>query len=160
MVRLEEPLSSATASREDRFEASVHRPVRHRGATAIPAGTLVRGIVRSVERARRPSKPGRLELDFDAAYLDRERVDLHSRVVAVGADDNPRHGKADKAGIGAVLGGVLGGILGGRKGAIVGILVGGGGAVVGTKGDEVELPAGTIITIALEGTLTLPRRHP
>jgi len=64
---------------------------------------------------------------------------------------------AEKAGIGAVLGGVVGSILGGKKGAIVGILVGGTGAVVASKGEEVELPEGTILTLTLEKPLPIPQ---
>ena len=156
LVRLDEPLSSKTARREKRFEASVFRPVRAEGKLAIPAGAPVRGIVRDVEPAQRPSRGARLELDFDALYLDSRRLDLRTRVVSVADDD--RDEKAEKAGVGAILGGVIGGILGGKKGAIVGIVIGGTGAVVATKGEEVELPAGTILTVRLERPLTIPRR--
>ncbi len=148
LVRLDEPLSSATARREDRFDASVLRPVRADGAVAIVAGTRVRGIVKMAEPASRGAKGGQLELDFDTLYLEPRRLDLRSRVVSLDQDDSGRDA-AGKAGIGAVLGGVLGGILGGKKGAIVGIIVGGTGAVVASKGDEVELPAGTVITLEL-----------
>src|SRR5258708_5847966 len=72
-VRLDEPLSSRTARREDRFEASVFRPVRSEGVLAIPAGARMRGIVRDVDPAQRPSKGGKLELDCDGLYLDRGR---------------------------------------------------------------------------------------
>ncbi len=155
VLRLDEALSSRSARREDRFDASVHRPVRVGSQLALPAGTRVRGIVRLVEPAQRPSKGGRLELDFDALYVERSRLDISSHVVAVQEDDAGGD-TAGKAGLGAVLGGVLGGILGGRKGAIVGILVGGTGAVAASKGDEVDLPAGTIVTIELTRALTLP----
>lgn len=156
VLRLDDPLSSKTARREDRFDASVLRAVRARDRVAIPAGARVRGIVRDVERAQRPSKAGRLDLDFDTLYLDRERLDLRARVVSISEDDR-REGPstAGKAGIGATLGAILGGVLGGTKGALIGILVGGTGAVAGTKGEEVELPAGTVVRIRLERPLTL-----
>jgi hypothetical protein len=158
-LRLEEGLSSKTARREDRFEASVVRPVRAEGVLAIPAGTRVRGIVREAEPAQRGSKGGTLDLDFDALYLDRSRLDLRVRVVAIHDQQEEDHlDTREKAGIGAVLGGVLGGILGGRKGAIAGILIGGTGAVVATKGDEVDLPPGTVVTVRLERPLVVPRR--
>src|SRR6185503_12129920 len=153
-VRLEEPLSSRTARREDRFEATVFRPVREDGATAIPAGATIRGIVRNAEPAERPSRSGKLDLDFHALFLGSERIDVYTRVIAVREnDDAPR----EKAGIGAVLRGVLGGLIGGHKGALVGVLLGGTGAVVGTKGGEVELPAGTILTVRLERPITVVR---
>src|SRR5262249_38832733 len=51
-LRLEDALSSKTARREDRFEASVVRPLRADGVLAVPAGTRVRGIVREAEPAQ------------------------------------------------------------------------------------------------------------
>lgn len=70
-----------------------------------------------------------------------------------GAGNRPQ-----KAGIGAVLGGVIGGIVGGRTGAIADLVLGGGGAVVATKGDDVELPAGAVLAVRLERPLVVPRR--
>jgi hypothetical protein len=152
-VRLSHALSSRVARREDRVEAVVAQPVRADGVLALPAGTPVRGVVTRVEAAERPSKPGRIEIEFDAVYLDNTRVDMRGRV----AEIRESGGAAEKAGIGAVIGGVLGGILGGKGGAIAGILMGGGGAVVATKGEDVELPAGTVLTIRLERPLVVPR---
>lgn len=154
LVRLDEPLSSRTARREDRFDASVYRPVRAQGRVALPAGARLRGVVKDVEPAQRASKGGHLELDLDTLYLERRRLDLRSRVVSLDEDDSGSD-TAGKAGIGAVLGGVLGGILGGKKGAVVGIIVGGTGAVVASKGNEVDLPAGTIVTIELTYPLVI-----
>ena len=93
-----------------------------RDAIALPAGTRVRALVRDVEHAQRPSKGGRLELDFDAVFLGSERHDIRARVVSLG--EQPESRTAQKAGIGAAVGGVLGAILGGKQGAIVGVLVG------------------------------------
>lgn len=155
-LRLEEPLSSRTARREDRFEATVLYPVRTGNVAAVPAGARVRGVVLEAEPAERPSRGGRLELSFDALYLDRQRLDIRGRVVSL--EDKGREETAKKAGIGAVLGGVLGTILGGKKGAVVGVIVGGGGAVVGTKGEDIELPEGSVIVMRLEREVVVPRR--
>jgi hypothetical protein len=157
-VRLEEPLSSRTARVEDRFEASVLSPVRAGSALAIPAGVTLRGTVRLVDPARRPSKGGRLELDFDSIYLERQRVDLKGHVSALGGEEGDAK-KVGKAGVGAALGGILGAILGGGKGAVIGGVLGGGGAVVGTKGDDVELPAGAVLTVVLDEPLIIPERR-
>jgi hypothetical protein len=146
-VRLEQPVSSATARREDRVEASVAESVRVNGRVVIPAGATVRGIVTNVEPARRPSNGGRLELSFDQVEMaNGRRADIRSRVVSI--DEGGVSKK--RAGIGAALGGILGGILDGKQGALIGVLVGGGGAVVGSKGDDVELPAGTVLNVRLD----------
>ncbi len=156
LVRLETALSSKTARIEDRFEASVIDPVRHGGDVAIPAGARVRGVVKSAQPAHRPSKEGRLDLQFDALYLDRTRFDIRGTVTSVGEKQSSGE-TAKKAGIGAVLGGVLGGLLGGKDAAIVGVVLGGGGAVAGTKGDDVELPAGAVLSVRLDKPLEIPR---
>lgn len=156
VVRLEQPLSSRTARREDRIEATVLHPVRVADRTAIPAGSRVRGVVLDAEPGERPSRGGRLEMQFDTLYLDRERLDIRGRVVSL--EDRRTEETAKKAGIGAVLGGVLGSILGGRKGAVVGVIVGGGGAVVASRGEDIDLPEGSVVVIRLDRELVVPRR--
>jgi hypothetical protein len=160
LVTLEEALSSKLSRMEDVFETSVYQPVRALDAIAIPAGTRARGTVRYAEAAQRPSRSGRLELDLDWLEIEHTRVDLKGRIVAISAQSERGLGTEEKAGIGAVLGGVLGGILGGKKGVLTGVLLGGGGAIVATKGEEVELPAGTILTFRLEREIVVPREQP
>lgn len=155
-VRLDQSVSSRTARREDRLEASVAAPLRSEGRLALAAGTRVRGIVKNAEPAERPSHEGRLELEFDAVFIERERIDMLGRVTAVGEGGVGKD--AGKAGVGAVLGGVLGGLFGGKQGAIVGVVLGGTGAVVGTKGEDVVLPAGSVVRVRLERPLVIPRR--
>ncbi len=151
-VRLLEPVSSASARVEDRVEATVAMPVRTRGVTAVPAGTRVLGVVKQVQRGQRPSKAGRLELAFHAIELDRTRTDMRTRVVEL-KQDVDRGDQAKKAGIGAVLGGVLGSMIGGKEGAVIGVLAGGAGGVLAKTGEDVVLPAGTILTLSLERPL-------
>ena len=153
VVRLEETLSSATANVEDRFRAAVDTPVRVDGDLVIPAGAEVRGIVRRVQPAERPQRPGRLELEFDSLFVEGQRVDMRTTVVELkdeaAADDAKR-----KTGIAAILGGVVGGLLKGRTGALIGVLVGG-GAIVAQRGEDVELPEGTVVTVRLERAVDL-----
>jgi hypothetical protein len=65
--------------------------------------------------------------------------------------------EAKKIGIGAGLGTIFGAVLGGKKGAAIGAAVGGGGSILATEGNEVELPRGTILYLRLDRDLTLPR---
>ncbi|HVQ31507.1 MAG TPA: hypothetical protein VMV21_18060 [Vicinamibacteria bacterium] len=155
-VRLEKTLSSKTARVEDAFEATVYEPVMSGSALALPAGTTLRGIVRSVSPAERPSKAGRLDLDLYAVYLGDTKLEVRGRVVDVGSHPRKGTSPAKKAGIGAVLGGVLGAVLSGGGTVVVGIVVGGAGAVLGTKGEEVSLPEGTVLTVRLDRPLDLP----
>jgi len=157
-VRLEDRVSSATARREDRLEATVAAPVRSRGSVVIPAGTRVQGVVQTVERGERPSKAGRLGLSFHAIYLDeRTRTDMKTRVVSL-QEEIDRGDQAKKAGVGAVLGAVLGSMIGGKKGAVIGVLAGGAGGVLAKSGEDVVLPAGTILTLSLDRELLVQDR--
>ena len=156
-VRLEDSLSSRTARLEDRVEGTVDYPVRDSsGRIMIPAGSRVTGTVTRVQRAQRPLHGGEIDLAFDSLYLGNTRYDMHGRVASIDQDID-RGDTAKRAGIGAVLGGVLGGILGGTKGALIGLVIGGGGGVVSSRGDEVELPAGTILTLSLDRPISARR---
>ena len=128
------------------------------GRTVLPAGTRVRGVVDNVQEAERPNKGGRLDLVFDRIRLaDGTEIPVRSRVLSVDEAKEGR-GTAEKAGLGALLGGVLGGIVGGKKGAVVGAIVGGTGGVVATAGQEVTLPAGTLLTLRLDRPIVVARR--
>jgi len=156
-VRLEEALSSRTARLEDRFEATVARPVYVDGRIVIPDGSRVQGTVTEVQRAQRPARGGRLNLAFDRLLLDDgSTVDLTARVVQVhediGSGDTVKQGA-----IGAAIGGILGKVLGGTKGAIVGVLLGGAGGAIASNGDDVELPAGTVFTLQLDRAVNVTR---
>jgi hypothetical protein len=154
-VRLAQSLSSANAATEDRFRAEVERPVRVGGEEAIPEGAELRGVVRRAVPAERGQKAGRLELEFDSVTVDGRRTDLRATLISMGNDDGKNDVKR-KAGVGAAIGGVVGGLLKGRTGAIIGVLVGG-GAVVAQRGQDVELPEGTILRVRLERAMTVAR---
>lgn len=153
-IVVEDNVSSKTARPEDRIVASVADSVRVAGRVVIPAGTEVRGVVRNVEPARRPAHGGRLEMSFDSMMLDGQPVPMRSRVVRI--SEHKLDGS--KAGLGALLGGVIGAVAGGKKGLLIGGVVGAAGAVVATKGDEVEIPAGTEIVLRLERPMDVARR--
>jgi hypothetical protein len=155
-LRLEDPLSSKTARPEDRVVATVADPVYgdRRARPAIPAGTPVRGVVQDVQPAERPARGGRLDVTFNQLLLGDRAVRMDARVV-----DMKQGGlNGRRAGLGAVVGGVLGAVLDGAKGAVVGAILGGGGAVVASSGKDVELPAGTLLTVRLERPLRVARR--
>jgi hypothetical protein len=60
---------------------------------------------------------------------------------------------ATKIGIGAGAGAAIGGLLGGKSGAAKGVAIGGGAgtaAVLATKGEEIDHPAGAMLTVRLK----------
>jgi hypothetical protein len=157
-LRLEDLLSSETANPGDRFTATAAAPVLRGNAVAIEAGSLFRGRVESVDRVGgRTDRTAKLLLVVDELEQHGKSYDVAATVV--GASERLETGlgsEVKKIGIGAGLGSVLGAILGGKKGAVIGATVGGGGAILGTTGNEVELPSGTILQLRLDRDLTLP----
>ena len=154
-VRLQEPLSSKTAKVEDRFEATTMVDVRDdRDRVLIPAGSMLRGVVSSVNKAGRIERQGKMMLAFDQVTVKGRDYPFRATVTQALESEGIR-GEAGKIGAGAGVGAIIGGILGGFKGAMAGILIGGGGTIAATEGKDVELPAGTVLRLRVDTPLDL-----
>lgn len=150
-VRLQTPLSSATAKIEQRFEATTLVDVTMMGTVVIPAGTVVRGFVSSVRASGRIERRGSITLSFDEMVVGGAHPPMRASVVQ--ALDGKMGDDAGRIGAGAAVGAILGGIMGGGKGLLAGILIGGGGTIAATDGANAELPVGTILRIRLDQPL-------
>jgi hypothetical protein len=150
-VALDQPLSSETARVEDRFTATVVDSLWLNDRVVVPAGSVVHGTVVDVDRAERPARGGELKLRSDYVLMeDGRRITLRSRVSEVdeGIDKSE---SGERAGYGALLGGLLGALVGdGTEGALIGAAIGAAGGVASTKGEEIHLPEGTLLTLTLE----------
>jgi hypothetical protein len=155
---LEDSLSSETANPGDRFTATAAAPIVRGKGVALEAGSPFRGRVESVDRVGgRTDRTAKLLLVVDE--LEHQGKSYLVAATVISASERLETGlgsEAKKIGIGAGLGTVLGAILGGKKGAVIGATVGGTGAILGTEGNEVELPHGTILRVRLDRDLTLP----
>jgi len=155
-VRLEQMLSSNTARVEDRFEATTVVDLRENDRVVIPAGSRVRGVITAVRNAGRVERKGELQLSFDQITINSRNFPIRGTVTEA-LEAGGYRGDAEKIGAGAAVGAVIGGILGGVKGAITGILIGGGGVVAATEGEDVSLPAGTILRMRLDQDVNVGR---
>lgn len=154
-VRLQGPLSSKTAQVEDRFEATTMVDMRDdRDRLLIPAGSVLRGVVSSVNKAGRIERQGKMTLAFDRITVNGRDYTMRATVTEALESEGIR-GEAGKIGAGAGVGAIIGGILGGVKGALTGILIGAGGTIAATEGTDVELPAGTALRVRLDTPLDL-----
>ena len=153
-VRLQGPLSSATAVVEDRFQATTLVDLTAGNRVLVPAGSLVRGIVTGVDKAGRIERRGRLVLSFDQLTVSGRSYPIHATVTEAIESEGIR-GEAGKIGAGAGVGAIIGGILGGLKGALAGILIGGGGTIAATEGKDVELPAGTVLRLRFDSPVAI-----
>ena len=152
-MKLQNALSSATAQVEDRFEATTVVDLTNgNGRVLIPAGSTVRGVVTSVQKATRLDRKGSLTLSFDQVTIAGRSYPIHATVTQALESEGVR-GEVGKIGTGAGVGAIIGGILGGVKGALAGILIGGGGTVLATPGKDVELQPGTVLRVQFDSAL-------
>jgi len=153
-VRTSNTLNSGTAQVEDRFEATTMVDLKEGERVLVPAGSTMRGVVSSVNKAGRIDRKGSLTLAFDRLTVNGQDYPLKATVVQALESEGVR-GEVGKIGAGAGVGAIIGGILGGFKGAMAGILIGGGGTIAATEGKDVDLPAGTVLRVRIDSPLDL-----
>jgi hypothetical protein len=151
-VRLSNSLNSGTAQVEDRFEATTLVDLTIDGRTAVPAGSVMRGVVTAVEPATRTNRTARMTISFDQLTINGRAYPVRATVTQAIQGEGIK-GEAGRVGVGAGVGAILGGILGGFKGALAGILIGGGGTIAATEGKEIELPQGTVLRLRFDSPL-------
>jgi len=150
-LELVTPVSTETAKVEDAVRARVKQPVVVDGATVIPAGAVLHGTVTDVDRGGRVKGKSHLALRFTEMEFEGARDRLRTAEVSFeGAADTK--GDVTKIGGGAGIGAIVGGIVGGASGAAKGAAIGGAagtGAVLATRGKDVELASGADINTTL-----------
>ena len=148
-VRMQTALDSDTAQAEDRFETTTVVDLVQDGRVLVPAGSVVRGLVREVHRASRTERAGELTLSFDELVIGGQTYQIRANAVDTIKSEGIK-GEVGRIAAGAGVGAIVGGIIGGMKGAITGILIGAGGTIAATEGKDVKIPEGTVVRIRLE----------
>ena len=161
---LNQDLSTRNVQENDRFTMTVRSPGQFDGAT-------IEGYVTGVDRAGRITGRSQATLNFDTIRLrngqtyrfagilanvrtpngDVVRVDTEG---AVRDDDNQTNRTVTRTAIGTAVGALIGAIAGGGKGAAIGAVIGAGagaGSVYVQGRTDLELPAGTEITVQATG---------
>lgn len=153
-IELGTAVASDTSTVEERVRGTLRRALVVDGVEVVPAGAALSGVVTDAQRSGRVKGRARLALRFSSMTIDDAPTTIGTAEIAREAAGTKKSDAA-KIGIGAGAGAVVGAITGGKKGAVVGGTVGAGagtGVVLATRGDEVEIAAGT----ALSTTLTRP----
>jgi hypothetical protein len=145
------PLSSETAKVETPVTARVRQPIVVDGFTVVPTGATLHGDVIEVERAGRVKGRSRLVIRFSEVMVDGQRDPFRTNPLtfegeATRGEDATKVGGG--AGIGALIGGIVGGGSGAAKGAAIGAAAGT-GAVLATRGRDVELASGAELNVTL-----------
>jgi hypothetical protein len=148
-VRIQTELTSDTAQVEDRFEATTVVDLYEGNRVLIPAGSVMRGIVTSVNRASRTDRKGSLTVAFNQITVRDRNYPMRGTVTEALESEGIR-GEVGRIGAGSAVGAIIGGIIGGVKGALLGVLIGGGGTMVATEGKDVHLPPGTILRVRMD----------
>jgi len=153
-ARLQTPLNSSTAEVEDRFEATTLVDLYSGSTLLVPAGSVLRGVVSSVDRATRTDRRGSLTLSFDQMTVNQRTYRIRATVTQA-LEGEGLKGEMGKMTTGAAAGAIIGGILGGFKGALAGVLIGGGGSVLATPGTNVKLEAGTVLRVRFDAPVAM-----
>jgi hypothetical protein len=128
MVRLQQRLSSGSATRGERFSAVLEQPLISGDRVVVPAGTLVEGHVVSAHHSGRLRHPGSLGLTLDSMIINDRHIPLATtEVVAHGGSHKKRNWGYIGGGTGG--GAVIGALAAGGKGALIGSGI---GAAAGT----------------------------
>jgi hypothetical protein len=148
-VRLQKELTSDTAQVEDRFEATTAVDLYRGNDVLIPAGSMMRGVVSSVNRASRTDRKGTMTVAFDQVTVNGRAYPMRGTVTQALESEGIK-GEIGRIGAGSAVGAIIGGIIGGTKGALLGVLIGGGGTIAATEGKDVHLPAGTVLRVRMD----------
>ena len=144
-------ISSATSKSGDLVVARLAGDVRVGEKVVVPAGTEVRGRVTAAVPSGRVKTRARLAFDFDTLVLEGEEHPIGTGPIDITAGSTHKKDAAT-IGIGAGAGAIIGALAKGGKGAGIGALIGGAagtGVVLTNTGKEVDLGAGTPVTVRL-----------
>jgi hypothetical protein len=160
---LNNQLTTQNVREGERFTLTVRSPSQYEGAT-------IDGVISSVERSGRVTGRSQITIDFDSIRLrdgrsyrfagilegvrtpDGDVVSIDNEGAV--RDSNQTKQTVTRTAIGTAVGAIIGAIAGGGKGAAIGAVIGAGagaGSVYVQGRDDLELDAGTEVTIRATG---------
>ena len=153
-VTLLSTVASNTSKVEDPIKGSIAKAVTVSGVTALPAGTQILGSVTEAAESGRVKGKAFVAFRFNRLVVNGETVRVQTANVKREAAADTKS-DVKKGGLGAGAGAIVGGVVGGGKGAAVGAVAGGAGTVLATKGKEVEIPSGTVVSVLVQDPITV-----
>ena len=157
VLTLGSTLSSDRSRPEDVVEATLAESIRADERTAVPEGSVLRGHVQVAQRSGKTKGLARLAVSFDRLVVRGKTYTIEASPIDVTAEKSTKRDAGiigGAAAVGAIIGGIKDGAGGAAKGGLIGGAAGG-GAVLLTRGKEVELPAGSTHTVRLTRSVIL-----
>jgi hypothetical protein len=156
-VQLPAELSTKTATIGQRISGNLTNDIVVDGKVVAKAGALVQGSVTEVISGSKTigGKPT-LGLTFDSLTSEGGDRPIDAKITQVAKKSDKTRDTAKIAG-GAVAGGVVGHQIDSDKGKVIGALIGAAAGTAAAKktGQEVVLPAGTVVGMTLESPVTV-----
>jgi BON domain len=156
-IRLADSLDSNTTQTGQTIHGTLTADIISDNMVAIPRGTPVVGRVIQAKDAAHFAGSSLLSIELTQIELKGAPISV---VTSPFSQEGKGRGKntAMKTGGGAALGAIIGALAGGGKGAAIGAASGGGiGAGVNavTRGEQVKIPAETLITFKLQSPISV-----
>jgi hypothetical protein len=147
LVRMREGVDSKHDKTGHRFTAVLEAPMAVGSNIVAPQGALVYGRLASSESAGRVAGRSELKLELTDIMINGLRQPLLTGTCKVKGEKQGKN-SAGKVARGAIVGGLIKGKKGMKTGAKVGV-----GVSVLTKGNQVSVPAGTLLEFPLRSPL-------
>src|SRR4029453_10570738 len=109
-VRLEKELTSDTAQVEDRFQGTTGVDLYKGNVVLVPAGSVMRGVVSSVNRASRTDRKGTMTVAFDQVTVNGRAYPMRGTVTQALESEGIK-GEIGRIGAGSAVGAIIGGII-------------------------------------------------
>ena len=156
-IRITEALDSGTTQTGQVIHGTLAADIIADNMIAIPRGTPVTGRVTEAKDATHFSGSSSLSVELTSVQLNGQSVPVSTTAFSQQGKGRGKN-TAMKTGGGAALGAIIGALAGGGKGAAIGAASGGGiGAGVNgvTKGEQVKIPAETLINFKLQSPVSV-----
>lgn len=151
-LRLIGALSSKTAIENHPFHATTASDLRNGPRVIVPAGSIVHGVVRTVDRADGSERTGRLLLWFTELVANGHAIAIDG----VAAQLFERGGFPDERDSNVVEPALSGGILAGLNGDLTTSVIAADGSIVAAQpGADAALAAGTIVRIRMNAAVEI-----
>lgn len=157
-VTLIDGISSEKNKAGDQFQASLSEPLVVDGKTVAEKGTIVQGRIVDAIGAGRVKGVASMRIVLTSIMDGEKAIPLATEELLSEAEATKGRDAAVVGGA-AGVGAAIGALAGGKKGAAIGAIVGGGsgaGAVIATKGKEVEYGPESKLVFTLQQATELP----